>query len=74
MRNALKKVKFINCKLQAPNLGRILSKSYFSLNNSISAVKTCGKSFACCQYIKEGIKHTFKTADKQLEIRVLFNC
>ena len=28
--NALKKVKFINCKRQAPNLGRILCKFFFT--------------------------------------------
>ena len=74
MRNALKKVKFINCKRQAPNLGRILCKSSFSLSNSISGVKNCGKFSVCCQYIKEGIEHTFKTVDKKFEIRVPFNC
>ena len=72
--NALKKVKFTNCKRQAPNLGRILCRSSFSPSNSISGVKNCGKSFVCCQYIKEGIEHTFKTADKRFEIRVAFNC
>ena len=36
MRNALKKVKFIDCKQQAPSLGRILCKSSFSPSNSIS--------------------------------------
>ena len=35
MRNALKKVKFITCKRQAPNLERILCKSSFSPSNSI---------------------------------------
>ena len=74
MRNALKKVKFINCKRQAPNLGRILCKSSFSLSNSISGVKNCGKSFVCCQYIREGIEHIFKTVDKKFEIRMPFNC
>ena len=74
MRNALKKVKLINCKRQAPNLGRILCKSSFSFSNSISGVRNCGKSFVCCQYIKEGIEHTFKTVDKKLEIRLPFNC
>ena len=74
MRNALKKVKFINCKRQAPNLGRMLCKSSFPPSNSISGVKNCGKSFACCQYIKEGIEHTFKTVDKKIEIRIPFNC
>ena len=59
MRNALKKVKLINCKRQAPILERILCKSSFSPSNSISGVKNCGKSFVCCQYIKEGIEHTF---------------
>ena len=72
MRKALKKVKFINCKRQAPNLGRILCKSSFSPSNSISVVKNCGKSFVCC--IKEGIEHTFKTVDKKFEIRITFNC
>ena len=74
MRNALKKVKFINCKRQAPNSGRILCKSSLSLSNSISEVENCGKSFTCCQYIKEGIEHTFKTVDKKFEIRIPFNC
>ena len=74
MRNTLKRVKFINCKRQAPNLGRILCKSFSSLSNSISEVKNCDKSFVCFQYIKEGIEHTFKTVDKKLKIRVPFNC
>ena len=75
MRNALKKFKFNNYKRQAANLRRILcSKSYFSPNNSISGVKNCGKSFVCCQNIKEGIEHTFKTTDKKFEIRVSFTC
>ena len=52
MRNALKKVKFINCKRQAPNLGRILCKNSFSPSNSISGAKNCDKSFVCCQYLK----------------------
>ena len=69
MRNALKKVKFINCKRQPPNLGRILCKSFFSPNNSISGVKNCGKSLVRCQYIKEGIEHIFKSVDKKFEIR-----
>ena len=34
MRNALKKVKFINCKRQASNLGRTLCKSSFPPSNS----------------------------------------
>ena len=74
MRNALKKVKFINCKRQAPNLGRILCKSSFSPSNSISGAKNCGKVFVCYQYLKEGIEHTFKTVDKKFEIRIPFNC
>ena len=37
-------------------------------------VKNCGKSLVYCQYIKEGIEHTFKTVDKKFEIRVPFNC
>ena len=74
IKNALEKVKFIKCKRQAPNLGRILCKSFFSLSNSISGVKNCGKSLVCCKYIKEGIEHTFKTVDKKFEIRVPFNC
>ena len=74
MRNAFKKVKFINCKRQAASLGRILYKSSFSPSNSISGVKNCGKSLVCCQYIKEGIDHNFKIVDKKFEIRVPFNC
>ena len=74
MRNALKKVKFINYKRQAPNLGRILCKSSFSPSKSISGVKNCSKSFVCCQYIKEDIEHTFKTVDKKCEIKIPFNC
>ena len=74
MRNALKKVKFINCKRHAPNLARILCKSSFSPSNSISEVKNCGKIFVCCQDMKEGIEHTFKTVDKKFEIRIPFNC
>ena len=74
MRNTLKKVKFINCKRQAPNLGRILCKSSFSPSNSILGVKNCGKSFVCCQDLEEGIEHTFKTVDKKIEIRIPFNC
>ena len=74
MRNALKKVKFVNCKRQTPNLKRILCKSSFSPISSISGVKNCGKSFVCCQYIKEGIEHTFKTDDKKFEIRIPLNC
>ena len=74
MRNALKKVKFINYKRQAPNLGKILCQSSFSPSNSISGVKNCGKSFVCCQYIKEGIEHTFKTVEKKNEMKIPFNC
>ena len=37
-------------------------------------VKNFGKSLVYCQYIKEGIEHTFKTVDKKFEIRVPFNC
>ena len=74
MRNALKQVKFINCKRQAPNLGRILCKCSFPPSNSISEVKNCSKSFVCCHYVKEGIEHTFKTVDKKFEIRVPCNC
>ena len=74
MRSALKKAKSINWKRQAQNLGRILCKSSFSPSNSISGVKNCAKSFACCQYIKEGIEHTFKTVDKKFEIRLSFSC
>ena len=74
IRNALEKVKFVNCRQQAPNLGRLLCKSSFSPSNSISGIKNCGKSFVCCQYIKEGIEHAFKTVDKKLEIRIPFNC
>ena len=74
MRNALKKVKFINGNRKAPNLGRILCKSFFSPSNSILGVKNCSKSFVCCQYIKEGIEYTFKTIDKKFEIRIPFNC
>ena len=74
MRNALKKVTFINCKRQAPNLGKILCKSSSSPSNSSSGVKNCGKSLVCCQYIKKGIEHTFDNVDKKFEIRVPFNC
>ena len=73
MRNALKKIEFINCMRQAPNLGRILCKSSFSPGNSNSGVKNRGKTFVCCQYIKEGIGHTSKTVSKNFEIRVAFN-
>ena len=49
-RNALKKVKFINGKRQAPNLGRILcTRVLFHPVNSNSGAKNCGKSFVCCQ-------------------------
>ena len=74
MKNALKKVKFINCKLPAPKLVRIFCKSSFSPSNSISGIKNCGKSFACCQYIKQGKEHTFETVDEKFEIRMPFNC
>ena len=74
MRNTLKKVRFINCKRQAPNVGRILCKSSSSTSNSIKVVKNCGKNLVCCQYIKEGKEHIFKTVDKKFEIRVPFNC
>ena len=60
--------------MQAPNVGRILCKSSFPLKNSISGVKNCGKRLVCCQYIKEGIEHTFKSVDEKLKIRVPFNC
>ena len=73
MRHVLKKVKFINCKRQVPDLGRILYKSSFSPSNSFSGVKNCAKSFVRCQYIKEDIEHTFKTVDKKFEIRVPFS-
>ena len=58
---------------QAPNLGRMLCKSSLSPSNSSSGIKYCGKSFVFCQYISEGIKHTFKMVDK-IKIRVSFNC
>ena len=74
MNNALKKVEFINCKLKAPKLGRILCKSSFSPSNSNSGVKNCGKSFACCQYIKQGTEHTFETVDEIFEIRMPVSC
>ena len=74
MWKALKKLKFINCKRQTPNLGRILYKSSISSSNSISRVKKYGKNLACCQYIKEGIEQTLKTTDKKFEVRVPFNC
>ena len=74
MRNALEKVKFIKCKQQALNLGRILSKSSFSPSNLISGVKNYGKSLICCKYIEKGIEHTFETVNKKFEIRVSFNC
>ena len=45
-----------------------------SINNSISAVKNCGKRLVYCQYIKEGIENTFKTVDEKLKIKVPFNC
>ena len=66
MRNALEKVKFINCKRQALNLGRILCKSSFSPSDSISGVKNSGESLVCSQYIKEGTEHAFKTVDKKV--------
>ena len=65
MRNALKKVKFINFKRQAPNLGKILCSSSFLPSNSNLRVKNCGKSFVCFRYIKE---HTFKIVSKKFEI------
>ena len=37
-------------------------------------VKNCGKSFLCCQHIKEGIEHAFKTVDEKFVISVPFNC
>ena len=49
-------------------------QEFFSPSNSISGVKNCVKSFVCCQYIKEGIEHTFKTVDKKFEIRLSFSC
>ena len=56
MRSTCKKVKFINCKQEAPTLGRILCKGFFfSPGNPNLGVKNCGKSFVYCQYIKEGI-------------------
>ena len=63
-------MKFINCKLQAPNL----CKSSFPPSNSNSGVKNCGKSFVCGQYVKEDIEDTFKTVNKKFEIRVPFSC
>ena len=47
-RNVLEKVKFIKCKRQAPDLGRILCKSSFSPSNSFLEVKSYSKSFVCC--------------------------
>ena len=43
MRNALKKVKFINFKRQAPNLGKILCRSSFLPSNSNLRVKIAAK-------------------------------
>ena len=74
MRNALKKVKFINCKRQALNLGRTLRKNSFSSSNSNSRIKNCGKYFVCCQCIKECIENIFNTVSKKFEISVPFNC
>ena len=48
--------------------------SSFSPSNSNSRGKNCCKSFVCCQYIKKGIEHTFKTVIEKFEIRVSFNC
>ena len=73
MRNTFKKVTFTNCKQQAPNLGWILCKTFFSPSNSKSGTNNCDKSFVCCEYIREDIKHTFKTLSKKFEIRVPFN-
>ena len=65
---------FINCKRQAPNLGKILCKSSFSSWKLKFRTKKLQQKFACYQYINEGIEHTFKTVSKKFEIRVPFNC
>ena len=49
-------------------------KSSFSPSNSTSGVNNCGKSFVCCQFIKEGIEHIFKTVSKEFEIRKPVYC
>ena len=42
---------------------------------SIKRVKIfAAKAFFCCQCIKKGIEHTFKTASKKFGRRVPFNC
>ena len=66
----MKKCKKIKKKKNLTFYVRVL----FHLVNSNSAVKNCGKSFACSQYIKEDIEHAFKTVSKKFEIMVSFNC
>ena len=48
MRNALEKVKFIKCKRQAPNLGRILSRVLFHTVTILGVKSYYGKSLFCC--------------------------
>ena len=74
IRNALKKVKLINCKRQAPNLGRTLRKNSFSSSNSDSGIKNCGKYFVCCQCIKESIENILKPLVKNFIISAQFSC
>lgn len=58
MKDALNKVKIIKCKRQAPELGRILWRSYFFSNNSYISVKNWSKNYFCCQYISKSTEHT----------------
>ena len=58
MKDALNKVKIINCKRQALHLGKILCRSSFFSNNSSLSVKNWSKNCICCQYINKNIEHT----------------
>ena len=66
-----KLVKFMS---QAPNLGRLLSRSKFESQHKNHEVKNCGKNCVSCSYLLKASLHQFKRVNKTFLLKNSFNC
>ena len=65
-----KLVKFMS---QAPNIGRLLSRSKFESQHKNHEVKNCGKNCVSCYLLKASL-HQFKRVNKTFLLKNSFNC
>ena len=74
MSSIFQRKKLVKFMSQAPNLGRLLSRSKFESQHKNHEVKNCGKNCVSCPYLLKASLHQFKRINKTFLLKNSFNC